>query len=392
MKILTNRKKLLYAIKTAMKTVVEQKNNPELSGLLLEADVDSGIITITGTDIHTQIQYRLCNEQILESGSIIIKPIVSEMLRLLEGENVYFETTPGKQLEISSGRAKYSIPILKADKFPKTQIPFPEDFICIKGINSLIKKTIFATDPHNHEAHKKSLQFVKLSFSNGHIKAEATDGHIAALTQSPHGSDGSLEIILHEKALSVLASIVSANEELYVGIAGNFAVFIKDDIFFSSQLYKGDYIEGSKLIEYVKPIYKATIDSKELCGIAEHITAIMGNSDDQCVNICIGKENISMNAQTITGLSKAQIPANNTIPTNNEGFYYNPKWVLNCIKHTSGPITLSLDNRGFMLIEANHNCYCISPRQPARLKESVKKTGRKNKTKSKGKDTTQLAA
>ena len=84
------------------------------------------------------------------------------------------------------------------------KIPFPADFICVKGINSIIKRTIFATDAKAQDLHRQSLQFVKLSFANGQTTAEATNGQIAALAQTPHASDGKMDIILHEKALSML--------------------------------------------------------------------------------------------------------------------------------------------------------------------------------------------
>ena len=53
-----------------------------------------------------------------------------------------------------------------------------------------------------------------------------------AVTASPHCADGDLDMILHEKALTVLDSIVKPDEELYVGIVGQVAFFMKEDLFF----------------------------------------------------------------------------------------------------------------------------------------------------------------
>ena len=221
MKISANRVNLLNAVKTASRALGNMKDIPELSNLLFEADANTGIITVTGTDIHTQIQCRLSNEHVLEGGSMLIKPIVAEMLKLLPGESVEMGIGPLNELEIIGGQCKYGVPYLDSKHFPRMQIPFPEDFISVKGINSIIKRTIFATDPKVEDASRHSLQFIKLSFTDGQTTAEATNGQIAALAQTPHGSDGKLELILHEKALGILASIVSPNDELNVGAKGN---------------------------------------------------------------------------------------------------------------------------------------------------------------------------
>lgn len=382
MKISANRVNLLNAVKTAIRALGNIKDLPQLSSLLFEADANTGMITVTGTDAHTQIQCRLRNEHVLEGGSMLIKPIVAEMLRLLPGETVDIGIGFNNELEIKGGTCQYSIPFLDANQFPRIQIPFPDDFICVKGINSIIKRTVFATDPKATELHKHSLQFVKLSFADGHTTAEATNGQIAALVQTPHGSDGKMDLILHEKALGILTSIVSPNDELYVGTAGNYGVFMKEDMFFSSQLYQGNYIEGSKLVNYIKPAYRATVDAKELYGLAGNVAAIFHFDDDTCINLYIDKNRVVMRTKTAAGASQAQISAAETIPTGADGFNYQAKWLLDCLKQTSGPLSLSLDQRGFMLIEANQSKYCIGPRGPVHIRVPEEKKGKKPRTKS----------
>ena len=88
MKFTANRLLLYEAAKTVQKTVRQNKEIPEISGILIEADAESGILTLTGTDIRTHIQRRLRQEHIEESGSMIVMPIFSDMLRLLDGEFV----------------------------------------------------------------------------------------------------------------------------------------------------------------------------------------------------------------------------------------------------------------------------------------------------------------
>lgn len=395
MNFIANRINLHKAVKTALRATTSVKSIPELNGLLFEADANSGIISITGTDIQTQIQCRVKADHIIEGGSCILSPVLAEMLRLLPEDTVEIANSfDNRMLDIKSGKAQYTVPFMNSEKFPKMQIPFPEDFICVKGLNSVIKRTIVATDNSKDVSYeKKSLQYIKLSFANGQTKAEATDGNIAAVSEIPFGSDGNLELILHEKAINILSSIVQPSEDLYVGIAGKFAVFMKQDMFFSSMLYDGRYIEGSKLVEYVKPQFKATVDAKELFSLADNVATIFNASDDRCINVCITDNKVSMQTKTYTGNSRAEISATDTIPTAAEGFNYNAKWLLNCLKQATGPLTMSMDQRGFLLVEANQSKYCVSPRGPVRIKVPEQKAEKEKKPrKTKAKATTAIAA
>ncbi len=395
MNFIANRTTMHKAVKNAMRAISNNKSIPELNGLLFEADANSGIISITGTDIQTQIQCRIKADHIIEGGSCILTPVVAEMLRLLPEDTVEIANSfDSRMLDIKSGKSQYTVPFMNSEKFPKMQIPFPEDFICVKGLNSVIKRTIFATDSANQsQAERKSLQFVKLTFTNGQTKAEATDGAIAAVSEMPFGADGNLKLILHEKALNILSSIVQPSEDLYVGVTGKFAMFMKQDMFFSSMLYDGRYIEGGKLVEYVKPQFKATADAKELFSLADNVATIFNSNDDKCINVCITDNKVSMQTKTYTGNSRAEISATDTIPTATEGFNYNAKWLLSCLKQASGPLTMSMDGRGFMLIEANQSKYCVSPRGPVKIKTPEQKAEKEKKPrKTKAKATTAMAA
>ena len=92
MKFTVNRLLMYQAVKTVLKIVRPNKEIPELGGLLIEADESSGMLTITGTDIRTHIQRRLRLEHIEESGGMILKPILAEMLYLLTDEFVELES------------------------------------------------------------------------------------------------------------------------------------------------------------------------------------------------------------------------------------------------------------------------------------------------------------
>lgn len=118
---------------------------------------------------------------------------------------------------IHSESASFSLPFLQAKAFPRLQIPFPEDTIRVQGLNDLFHKTMFAADGKTTDPAKVSLQYVRLAFADGLTTAEATNGLSVALATSPHCADGNLELLLHEKAVRILSSIVNSSDELLWG-------------------------------------------------------------------------------------------------------------------------------------------------------------------------------
>ena len=106
MKLTADRVQLFNAVKTALKATGSRKDMPALSGLLFEVDAHTGMITVTGTDTHTQIQCRLRNEHVLEGGSLVVKPVIAEMLKLLPDETVEMDAGLGNMLELSSGQCR----------------------------------------------------------------------------------------------------------------------------------------------------------------------------------------------------------------------------------------------------------------------------------------------
>ena len=393
MKFTADRKRLLNATKIALRAVGNRKDFPEIGGVLVDADEGTGTLFVTGTDSHTQIQCRFREGHILSGGAALLSPRVVDMLRLLSEDTVSIELD-GKVVVIQSGSTQFTVPTMDVQAFPKTILPFPEDTICIRNIQALVRRTAVAADNHPQEPNKVSQQFIKLSFECDHTTAEATNGCIAAITESPHGADGKLDLILHEKALQILTDIVGASDELYVGVVGNCAVFMKEDLVFTTTLYTGSYFNGSKLVEAIRPVYQATVDAKELYALTLNVTTLFTPKDDHCVDLYVTEDRLILQTQTGLGVSRAAIPAVHTTPTPSDGFHYHPQWLQDCLRQTSGSLTLRMDAKGFLLIEANRSRYFISPRGPVNIfvedpkaeKANVKpKSKTRSKTKSKSK-------
>mgnify|MGYP002564239576 FL=1 len=104
--------------------------------------------------------------------------------------------------------------------------------------------------------------------------------------------------------------------------------------------------------------------------------------DIPCVNLRIGADNITMQAQTASGHSSSAIRAADSIPTPEGGFHFDPRFLLDCLRHTSGPLRVLIDERGFLILEAGQSRYFVCPRRPVKIAEKeVEKTEKKPRAK-----------
>ena len=235
---------------------------------------------------------------------------------------------------------------------------------------------MFAADGDNIDYNRARFSYVKISLRGGIATAEATDGSCMAVTASPHCADGDLEMILHEKALTVLDSIVKPDEELYVGIVGKVAVFLKEDLFFSTVLFTGNYLEASKLLSNFHGNYQATVDAKQLYELVSGLSVVFDTNDDKCINLRIESDGVCARVTTGRCFSASQVKATGTIPTPVDGFHYRPKLLLDCLRRLAGPVRMEIDQRGFVVMTANGSRYFISPRGPARILREEKVEGK----------------
>ncbi len=374
MKFTAQRTELLNAVKIAIKAVNTTSPLKEIIGLLFEVNENTGLISITGTDVATQITSRIKADHIEEGGSVVLKPIIHDMLKLFDGELVDISTasayTMNNVVTVKCGKAEYQMPLLDAKSFIKTNMAFPTESIRIQNINSLIQNTVFIANDDSTESSNHTRQYVKLSFAGGGTKAEATDGKCVAIASNPHCADGSLELIIHEKPLKILASLLKADDEVYVGISDKYAVFFNRDMVFQTILYTGNYFDSGKLLSRLSKKYTAVADAKELYGLVNNASAIFTADDDKCINVIFEENKIRMQSATRNGQSSAAINATEVISTSKEGFNFHAKYLLDCLRRTSGPVRITLEEKGFMAINANHNTFLIGPRGPVIIKEA----------------------
>ena len=386
MMVQINRELLHQTAKTVATAAVVNRDMPEISGILMEANEDTGEIQLTGTDIRTFIRKRLQGEEvhIAKGGRIVLKArLFVEMLARLDGEMVSFKQY-GPEVWISSGSATYTVMSMSPDAFPKFNVPFPEETVSIVGIHNLLRRVLYAASCQDT---KPCLQGVAIDLQKGTSQARAADGYRMAAAYSPHCSDGELHMVLHNKAVQTLLGIAPKNDPLYVGVANRYAVFFNREILFATLLLNESPVPINAVLSHIKPCAYALVDAKNFFAAYHVIANSFRATDDLCANLKVLENTVFICAETGSGKVQAKVKAEKAKPTSQEGFNYSPRLLVDFLQRASGPLELIFDETGFLILKANQSFCAVPPRGPARIQAPEKKNGKQGKRKGKKEDT-----
>ncbi len=120
MRVTLNRKELSAVLNDAEKIV--PTNNPleVLKGVFLEVANDT--LSVTATNLELSLKQKIPAE-INETGAVVFKAkLLTNMVRLMDDETITLKTV-GNKLEVRSGNASYTIPMLNFTDFPRLAMP-----------------------------------------------------------------------------------------------------------------------------------------------------------------------------------------------------------------------------------------------------------------------------
>jgi DNA polymerase-3 subunit beta len=223
MEIGVSRSDLLREL-TATQSVVERKTTiPILSNFLLEADADTGRLTITATDLDQSIKTS-CAAKVKKAGSCTIPARkLYDYIKLLPEGEISVKLMDNHWVQIRSGRSNTKMVGMARANFP--QVPeFPEAStvrIPIGSLRGMISKTIFAI---SNEESRYTLNGALLILKPESLAMVATDGHRLAHVEKTGESLGTIpagekKTLIPRKALAELQSLLSNTDADFLEFA-----------------------------------------------------------------------------------------------------------------------------------------------------------------------------
>ncbi len=320
MKLTIHRGTFIQELQTVQRAIAAKTTINILTGVKI--DLSHQGLTLTGSNAEISIESFLNveNEQaqmkIEEVGSIVLQArFFSEIIRRLPEDEFTLEVIEQNQVEITSGKANFTVNGLDADNYPHLPVIDTQNQIQIPVhvLNKLISETVFSVSQHESRPILTGVHFV---LSNQTLLAVATDSHRLSQRKIPlENTNDAFDIVIPGKSLTELSrSLTDEEEVITIRIMDNQVLFETKTMKFYSRLLEGAYPDTNRLIptnfntviefegkEFLSAIDRASLLSHEgrnnivRLHIASDGVILYGNSPE------IGKVEESLNYNHVSG-------------------------------------------------------------------------------------------
>ena len=372
MKFTVNRTELLAAAQNAERIAPRVSTIEILQCAYLQAEQDT--LTVASGNLEIALEKQL-PAQIETEGRVVVKaPLLSGMLRLLDGERVTFQMKNGK-LVVSSGNAEYAIPVMDAAQYPRMEIPCPAATVPVSGIPSLTKRTAFAV---SEDTARPMLKCVNLIFGADGLQAVSTDSFRIASAKGDRESRGNISFLIPAASLEKLAALVDNREKLQVGTTGKAIVFRKENFLFAARIMEGPYLAVSQVLSNLKQQFTVLTDSALLRDAISQTLSVTGTQNRFSLSFagnrltvrCESKYGISETAMDVVALSGEPAGV----------YWYNPAQLMECLKALNGTLMLEVVQHSALLLKTDELvCFQMAVREPKAIEAKPQKTKKPRK-------------
>ena len=372
MKFTVNRTELLAAAQNAERIAPRVSTIEILQCAYLQAEQDT--LTVASGNLEIALEQQL-PARIDRDGSVVVKaPLLSGMLRLLDGERVTFQMKSGK-LVVSSGNAEYAIPVKDAAQYPRMEIPCPAATVPVSGIPSLTKRTAFAV---SEDTTRPMLKCVNLIFGTDGLQAVSTDSFRIASAKGDRESRGNISFLVPAASLEKLAALVDNREKLQVGTTGKTIVFTKENFSFAARIMEGPYIAVSQVLSNLKQQFTVLTDSSLLRDAISQTLSVTGTQNR--FSLSFAGSRLTVRCESEYGISET---ATDVVALSGEPagvYWYNPAQLMECLKALNGTLMLEVVQHSALLLKTDELvCFQMAVREPKAIEVKPQKTKKPRK-------------
>lgn len=372
MKITINRLEALALARAAESIAPSKATMDELRCVLLECGED-GKLTMAATNNEVALERRM-PAQVREPGALLLNAkLFANMLGLLGGETVAIWGEDGRQAQIAGGTCRYTIPVLSAANYPRTEIPFPEDTVTVKNIPSMAARTIFAASDNES---KPAMRCVKLVFTSHGLKAVSYDGSRLASAKGDSRGEASASLLIPAASLNKLARLVGNRDELDVGTTGKSVVFMKTDFLFSARLLDGEHVDDDLLLRSVQSSFTILTDAAALYDAVSAISVVADDYGVLSLSFAGNRIRVRCEGANCSSIRDMEVVALSGAP---EGeYWYNARQLSQCLAALGGTLMLEVGQNGVLVMRTDELvCLQMSRRKPTLLRAKEEKEQKK---------------
>jgi DNA polymerase III subunit beta len=247
---------------------------PILKNILLEADAESGSVTLTGFDLDLGIETRF-PAVIDRSGRIALPSrLLGDIISRLPNEELTIDVGADESISLECGSSSYQIQGTNADEFPHLPEIAPEHshILPVSELLGGIQRTVFAA---SGDENKLILNGVSIRTLSGGMEFVATDGHRLCFLRTDTTGEQKLEAVVPTRSLRELEKMLASQstEEVEVNFDDKQMVFQFPNQCLTTRLLNGRYPDYHQLLpkEFVNV---ADIDRKQFISSLERIAVL----------------------------------------------------------------------------------------------------------------------
>jgi DNA polymerase-3 subunit beta len=322
MKLVCAQSDLSTNLSLVSRAVPSRPTHPVLANVLLQADAQTNLVSLTAFDLSLGIRTSFSAE-VIEGGAIALpaKLLVDITSRLPEGEITLDDesgdnTGEGIIVTLKPKSGKYQVRAMGAEEFPELPIIESADAIQLTTAALIegLKGSLFATSA---DETKQVLTGVHLTVKQDTLEFAATDGHRLAVLETtnerPLGGSEQLEVTVPARALRELQRMLahsSSEETVALYLDQGQVVFSWQNQRLTSRTLEGQYPAYRQLIprQFERQV---TLERRQFISTLERI-AVLADQKNNIVKVSIDNANqeitLSCEAQDV-GSGTESMPA-----------------------------------------------------------------------------------
>lgn len=320
---------LTNALNITQKAVSLKSSMEVLKGILFKAYDQQLLLRSSDLEIGVQI---IIPAQVEKEGEVVLTAhLISELIRKLNGTDVFFESDKKNQVKIECLLSNFTLKGLPADEFPDFPQVIEDYHFSIKSeeLRNLIKGTLFSVATNENIP---VLTGAKIEIKEDSINLVTLDGYRLAYRSGKieNTAKDEISVIIPAKSLAEIGKI-SANysEKISVKFSKNQIFFEMDNIQFTSRLLEGDFINYQQIIPAEKTTH-VRINRQLLIESSERAALLAKEGKNNLIKMDFNQDQLILTSNSDVG------DVFEIIPIINEGepikIAFNSKFLIEALK------------------------------------------------------------
>lgn len=286
MKFTMHRENLLKPLQAVQGVVERRQTLPILANFLLT--INDGRLSVTGTDMELEL---VASTELpdAEAGEVTVpaRKLV-DICRSLPAEAEIRLEVDGEQVQVRSGRSRFTLTTLPAVDYPSSDSLTGELRVMVKEgqLRRLLELTHFAMA---HQDVRYYLNGLLLDIGEGLLRAVATDGHRLAIAEIPvETGDTARQVIVPRKGISELLRLLGSGDgEVIIDVGSNAIQIALPEVRLTSKLIDGKFPDYRRVVPKGEDSDKTVVVDRERVRQALTRAAILSNDKYRAVRLCL---------------------------------------------------------------------------------------------------------